>query len=873
MGFKFSIVSAVYNCEEFLDETIKSIILQDIGFKENVQLIIVDDGSNDNSINIANKYKEKYPNNILILTKENDGQASARNLGLQYCSGEFVNFLDGDDKLSLNALSSVYNFFMNNPDIDLVSIPLMFFGRFEGEHFLNYKFKKERIIDLEKDYNFPQLSGASSFIRYDVIKNLKFNEKLINGEDLTFINQILLDKKKYGVLNSVKYFYRKRLDFSSATDNRFISKREYIEKMKLSYKYLIDYSLSKENKVPKFIQFLIVLDLRGIISSNNFENIIHDEKDINEFWQTLDYILKYIDEDVILNHCLLTNQMKAFLITLKNKDFHVKCINENKRIFLKSNDYVINRLHLRKVILDVIELKNNFLNISGCFISNCDEKYIDFELIKYSSSNQEVFKPVYRKYDDRQTIKFLSLNWRFYTSFDFKIPIDDNPSSILLKLIYDEDNNHIERKIKFTYVNKYSNLTKYSSYFIKDSKIIFISDNIIYIYPYSFFKVFKRSLVDIKKILIEKPPMYFVSILYRFIHLILLSFFKNTRIWLFEDSISLADGNAEHLFEYSIKQKDNIKKYFIIDKNSKDYKRLSKKYGNIVKFGSFKHKLLYLFGEKIISSQIDHSVLNPFYNKNLELYNGLTSIQKCFLQDSIAKQDLNDRIKKFNINLFLFLISSDYELKNISKRNYNYDCDVIQKLGFPRYDDGNDDKFTKQIAFVFPIKDLERKNCDYDVDNIEFVNSLLNNNKLKKCLYNNHYNAIFYLDSDYKEYIDLFDIPDYFKIYEHSSYQKILEESDILVTDFSTISFDFAYFKKPIIHYQRVNNVFNEFDFENDGFGDVFDCEGDLVEKIIYYVQNDCIMEDKYQLKVNEFFEYFDNNNCQRVYNWLLHNK
>ena len=68
--FKFSIIMAVYNVEKYLNEAIDSIINQTIGFEENVQLILVDDGSIDKSKDIAKAYAEKYPNNILFLSKE-----------------------------------------------------------------------------------------------------------------------------------------------------------------------------------------------------------------------------------------------------------------------------------------------------------------------------------------------------------------------------------------------------------------------------------------------------------------------------------------------------------------------------------------------------------------------------------------------------------------------------------------------------------------------------------------------------------------------------------------------------------------------------------------------------------------------------------
>ncbi len=109
--FKFSIITAIYNSERYLEESIESVISQDIGFEDNVQLILVDDGSTDKSRDIAIGYGNKYPNNILVLTNENEGVASARNLGLKHVEGKHVNFMDSDDKLSPNTLTAVEEFF------------------------------------------------------------------------------------------------------------------------------------------------------------------------------------------------------------------------------------------------------------------------------------------------------------------------------------------------------------------------------------------------------------------------------------------------------------------------------------------------------------------------------------------------------------------------------------------------------------------------------------------------------------------------------------------------------------------------------------------------------------------------------------------
>ena len=108
--FKFSIITAVYNTEAYLEDAVNSVLSQDIGFTDSVQLILVDDGSSDQSGNICDTYQKQYPSNIKVIHKPNGGVSSARNEGLRYAEGRYINFLDSDDRLSSNTLSAVYDF-------------------------------------------------------------------------------------------------------------------------------------------------------------------------------------------------------------------------------------------------------------------------------------------------------------------------------------------------------------------------------------------------------------------------------------------------------------------------------------------------------------------------------------------------------------------------------------------------------------------------------------------------------------------------------------------------------------------------------------------------------------------------------------------
>lgn len=126
--YKISVVTAVYNVEEYLGDMIESIIAQTTGF-ENVQLVLVDDGSTDRSGEICDQYADMHPDNIVAVRKENGGFSSARNEGLRHAKGEYVNFTDADDMLEENALQLMYDHLRENGEwIDLCAIPFRLFG-------------------------------------------------------------------------------------------------------------------------------------------------------------------------------------------------------------------------------------------------------------------------------------------------------------------------------------------------------------------------------------------------------------------------------------------------------------------------------------------------------------------------------------------------------------------------------------------------------------------------------------------------------------------------------------------------------------------------------------------------------------------------
>ena len=247
----FSIVMACYNVEKYIGEAIDSVINQSFDFKSNTEIILVDDGSFDDTAKISKKYCDLFPDNIKYFYKENGGQASARNFGVKHAAGKYVNFLDADDKLIECTLENVFDFFEQHySEIDLVAVPMFFFERESGNHPLNYKFEETRVIDLNSQWDHPQLATNSAFFKTEIFKNFEFDTSLISSEDAIMVNEILLDKFAYGVVSEGGLCYRKRFDESSTIDKSKFDKRFYNGRLNDFFINLIYYSNEKLGYVP-----------------------------------------------------------------------------------------------------------------------------------------------------------------------------------------------------------------------------------------------------------------------------------------------------------------------------------------------------------------------------------------------------------------------------------------------------------------------------------------------------------------------------------------------------------------------------------------------------------------------------------------------
>ncbi|MFA9376838.1 MAG: glycosyltransferase family 2 protein [Lachnotalea sp.] len=374
--YKFSLVIAIYNMENYLVETIDSVVNQTIGFEDNLQILLVNDGSNDNSEEICKSYTSKYPENIVYIKQENGGVSEARNKGLEYATGELVNFLDADDKLQNDALEKVYAFFeQNREEVDLIAIPLYFFEGKEGEHVLNYKFTSTRVIDIFNEPKSFQMHISSSFIKIQEIKKYAFNSKLKLGEDAEVANKVIFNKGKYGVVADTKYWYRQRSVGNSAIQGAKANKMYYIAPLKYLHLELIEFAKKKYSKVPTYLQWLLIYDLGWKIRVPYVDEAILNQSEIEEFIGYVKQVVTNIEDEIILGSMYLSGYSKKYLFTLKYKDIQVDdytLISNKEEAVLCLNNQEIAMLSKQTIQIEQVKISGDRINIKGSFNSLFD---------------------------------------------------------------------------------------------------------------------------------------------------------------------------------------------------------------------------------------------------------------------------------------------------------------------------------------------------------------------------------------------------------------------------------------------------------------------------------------------------------------------
>ena len=374
----------------------------------------------------------------------------------------------------------------------------------------------------------------------------------------------------------------------------------------------------------------------------------------------------------------------------------------------------------------------------------------------------------------------------------------------------------------------------------------------------------------ISKLLKATYYLIILTVLY-FIGLILKIFEQEYRnIWLVSERGIDARDNGFVFYQYLRNSHPEINAYYVISKDVSDYKKV-KKYGNIIEYKSFKH-LMYLVMAKYKISTHDQG-----YTPDMIIFHWIHKLpfhfsgKSIFLQHGVTKDIIPWYFRnECKPDLFVCATKEEYDFIN---KNFGQHSPELQLLGFCRYDNLVQKKTPKKQILVMPTwrKEIKTKEEFLKSEYFHRYNSLLHNQKLLSFLKENNYTLVFYPHIEFQKYLNCFEQQEHIVLGTMNKYdvQKLLIESEILITDYSSVFFDFAYLNKPIYFYQfDYNNFFgHHYDrgyVQFDKFGDVIQDENILVNEVIHSngIKNNTYLEHLFFAR--------DTKNCERTYQRIL---
>ena len=345
-------------------------------------------------------------------------------------------------------------------------------------------------------------------------------------------------------------------------------------------------------------------------------------------------------------------------------------------------------------------------------------------------------------------------------------------------------------------------------------------------------------------------------------------------IWLIGERLDTYQDNGMYFFKYMQQHHPEVSSYYVIDK---PHARLVDS-ANVLLYNSFKHKLCFCAAQVYANAHYD--VAYPRSCCTQKRYSFPKHSLNVFLQHGITYSNVNKYYGKNHSDIDVFVCAVPIE-QQVAVRDFDYSPSQAVLTGFARFD-GLHDIHTQQQILLMPT--WRRMMQGFSVvdflhsDYYRTLHSLLSSAAVAEWLTKYNMRLIFAPHYEMSAFLHTFsDIEtDAVQIVDTSkcSVQQLLKDSQILITDVSSVQFDFAYMQKPLLYYQWdydsivANHLWKGyFDFEQNGFGTICRTLDEVLCELDKIAANDWCMDEHFRQRVNAFFCFRDTDNCQRIYN------
>lgn len=386
-----------------------------------------------------------------------------------------------------------------------------------------------------------------------------------------------------------------------------------------------------------------------------------------------------------------------------------------------------------------------------------------------------------------------------------------------------------------------------------------------------------NALKQIKARDISAPFIFLIllipSLIFRLINLI-----KGRKLWLIAEQGDARD-NGYHFYKYIRLNHPNDYCFYAIKKESAGYKKVSE-LGNVIKWGSLKHWLYYMSANLNISSQKSGNPC-PIFWYVVHVMFGLYR-NRVFLQHGVTHNDA--KWIYYNKTKFKYFICATKNEYNFVLKNFGYPKGAVLLTGFARWDNLKDISENQKQYSILVMPTWRKwlggdRNALFKIDDFEktdyykYWQMLLKDKEFISFIERENIKVYFYPHANMQQFLGLFktNCANIEFVSIKSDIQQYFDKCDVMITDYSSVAFDFAYLNKPVIYYQFDKDQFfskqysrGYFLHERDGFGPVVETEEMLIGSVIDIYENG--MSEEYKNNIKKTYLSSCNHNSQAIY-------
>lgn len=864
----------VHDDSTFLKEAIESIINQSCGIN-NIQLILVDSCINEDNKHICLDYVKKYPDSIISLSSDNKGFSYLCNKGLKAAKGDIISFCDSNDMLSTDCVSLVSKYLQeHSAEIDALCIP-------DDSYMANGVINKNtnsifaygtRIIDLKIDYEFIRNDINGFFFIKDSIKNNQFDESLELFAAHKFIQNLLLKKMKVGILNNCSYLRREELNKEKIEYNKI--REFYYESVINFYAEMIHKFVDKNKQVPKFVQNYIISEIKSRFRFRYIEKglLTFDEEKI--FWENIQFIFSNIDDIYFDQVRGLSYVRKKYLYFLKYGDWG-KILQNNKNVLFTHDKVVEMSANHIDLIFNKIDLLKKEADIKGelCIPTGLFNNYS-------LQIKNGLFKKFFELVPEGTYEKMLGKEMAQYYSFHVRVPLDKTRNNIQFYLFCDEKPVRLGIENHFTIGYPLERKFRNDFYYHNGWKLLPFRNNTLTILPCSKLKLVLSFLNTLRYAIFDHNLVKFAKVMGK--RLIC----KMPQKYILFESLPSFSDNALMVYNY-FKEHNMLKDYEFVwytDERDvilgNDYKNVHG-FKTVFKSDAFKDRVRYkyynlrskaiIFGNRFVrKGRPDQIQFNLGHGSCLKSVHGhydmprdldYLLIQSGFFEEPTRYEHSLSRLTETKV---LGYPRNDMlvNYKTNAKPSWLKADKFI--VWYPTWRQHSTGKFNISSVTIPLI---------HNQDDIEKINACAKENNVQIFLKPHFSQDLSYFNTTGMSNLVIIN-DNFFKENNIISYQ-MLAMSDALLTDYSSVYYDYLLANKPI------GLVWEDFEeYKNrEGFSVDIDliCSGgekiyttdDLCEFIVNVAKgNDKLKEQRN--KINSLANaYIDGTSSQKVAEWI----